>query len=324
MIGETDNLPQGGTDNANPSTDIDNPDNWNFADPDEEKQDNGKAPATAGTEGEKAETAEGGQEAEQSDEPDEQADDDEGDGVKAKSADDTVLVELPGGEKVPVSELRSGYMRQQDYTRGKQFEANRRNEFEAFAQVQHQNMRAIEAFLSSTMPPRPDPQLAYADPPRFIAMKAQYDAAVDRYGQAQQFVASQEQAMGFANQQSMQERLEDEKSLMTQAIPSLATHKGRQEFFNRAKGVGAVAGFSDRDIADISDHRFFVLYDLASEGLAARKARQTAKAKVANVPPVAPSKRSKQGNPAMGKNQDAMRRLSRSGSIKDAMMVDFE
>lgn len=71
MIGEPDNQPQGGTDNAQPST-TDTPPDWDYYDPDDEKQDTVATPKAKGTEGETAEDAEGIQEAEQSEEPDDQ------------------------------------------------------------------------------------------------------------------------------------------------------------------------------------------------------------------------------------------------------------
>lgn len=322
MTSESDTLPTGGTDNAQPSTDIDNPSNWNFADPDDE-QDNDKAPATKGIEGEKAESAEGVQEAGESDEQEPEEDAEEAPEGEAKAPKDDVTVTLPDGSAVPLIELKNGYLRQSDYTRKAQALANQRAEFEAVTTQQHHTMRAMSAFLQSTLPPRPDPNLAYSDPASFIAQKANYDHALERLQQAQQFVASQDAALNGTQQQKQAEMLASEKEAMIEALPQLASRKGVAEFFNRAKQVGELARLSEQEIAGITDHRYLVVLDLAAEGLAARNAKQSAKAKVANVPPVVQPKNRAQ-NPTMVKNRDAMRKLSQTGSIEAAMLVDFD
>lgn len=319
---ESDTLPTGGTDNAQPSTDIDNPSNWNFADPDDE-QDNDKAPATKGIEGEKAESAEGVQEAGESDEQEPEEGAEETPEGEAKAPKDDVTVTLPDGSAVPLIELKNGYLRQSDYTRKTQDLANRQAQFEAITTQQHHTMRAMNAFLQSTLPPRPDPNLAYSDPASFIAQKANYDHALERLQQAQQFVASQDAALNGTQQQKQAEMLASEMEAMVSALPQLASQKGKVEFFNRAKRVGELARLSEQEIAGITDHRYLVVLDLAADGLAARNAKQSAKAKVANLPPVVQPKNRAQ-NPGMVKNRDAMRKLSQTGSIDAAMDVDFD
>lgn len=322
MTSESDTLPTGGTDNAQPSTDIDNPSNWNFADPDED-QDNDKTPAPKGIEGEKAESAEDVQEAGESDEQETEEDAEETPEGEAKAPKDDVTVTLPDGSAVSLAEIKNGYLRQSDYTRKAQALANQRAEFEAITTQQHHTMRAISAFLQSTLPPRPDPSLAYSDAAMFVAQKAQHEQALERLQQAQQFVASQDAALNGTQQQKQAEILESEMEAMVSALPQLASQKGKVEFFNKAKKVGEIARLSEQEIAGITDHRYLVVLDLAAEGLAARNAKQSAKAKVANVPPVVQPKNRAQ-NPGMVKNRDAMRKLSQTGSIEAAMLVDFD
>jgi len=322
MTSESDTLPSGGTDNAQPSTDIDNPSNWNFADPDDE-QDNDKTPAPKGIEGEKAESAEGVQEAGESDEQETEEDAEETPEGEAKAPKDDVTVTLPDGSAVSLAEIKNGYLRQSDYTRKAQALANQRAEFEAVTTQQHHTMRAMNAFLQSTLPPRPDPNLAYSDPGMFVAQKAQYEQAVERLQQAQHFATSQEEAKNAIEMQKQAEKLALESDAMIHALPQLATQKGKVDFFNRINPVGELSRLSPQEIAGITDHRYLVVLDLAAEGLAARNAKQSAKAKVANVPPVVQPKNRAQ-NPEMVKNRDAMRKLSQTGSIEAAMLVNFD
>ena len=57
----------------------------------------------------------------------------------------------------------------------------------------------------------------------------------------------------------------------------------------------------------------------------AEAARKTVAKKVENVPPVVPGKKAQQAGAATVRaNKDAMSRLSRTGSINDAMSIDFD
>lgn len=323
MTSESDNLPTGGTDNAQPSTNIDNPNEWDYYDPDE-KQDNVKPPIAKGTEGETTESAEGVQEVEQSeDDAEPEGEEDSQESEQTLAPKDTVTVEMPSGEKVSITELKNGYMRQADYTRKAQAEANRRNEFEAFTHHQQNNLRAAQAFLQSILPPRPDPQLAYSNPAEFVAMQANHASVLERLQQSQALIEQHEAARGNLSEAEQMERLESQKELLFQALPNLKSDKARAQFREKLNEVAQAANLSPQEIDGVLDHRYYVVLDLAAEGLAARKARQTAKTKVANVPPVVPQKRGQTTTLGV-KNRDAMRSLSKSGSIKDAMMVDFD
>ncbi|WP_234835258.1 hypothetical protein [Sinorhizobium meliloti] len=74
-----------------------------------------------------------------------------------------------------------------------------------------------------------------------------------------------------------------------------------------------------------TDHRYFKVMHYAMLGLQAEQAKSKALTKVANAPPAtAKAKPNGPVNPQARKNQDAMKRLSKTGSIKDAMSIDFE
>ncbi|OWK26290.1 hypothetical protein AJ87_02905 [Rhizobium yanglingense] len=74
-----------------------------------------------------------------------------------------------------------------------------------------------------------------------------------------------------------------------------------------------------------TDHRYFKVMHYAMLGLQAEQAKNKAMTKVANAPPAtAKPKPNGAVNPQARKSQDAMKRLSKTGSIKDAMSIDFE
>ena len=323
MIGEPDNQPQGGTDNAQPST-TDTPPDWDYYDPDDEKQDTVATPKAKGTEGETAEDAEGIQEAEQSEEPDDPESAEESqDSEKPKALSDDILVPLPDGSRVTLAELKQGNLRQADYTRKSQDIANKRHEIEALAASTHNTMRAVSAFLESTLPARPDPMLAATNPAQFAAMKAQYDSAVERLQYAQQMVQQPQETLHALSEQERQELLSAEKLKMVETLPQLGTDKGRKQFKEQAANVFKEAGLPEDMLDTIDDHRLLKVLNYAIKGFAGEQAAKTARAKVAGVPPVAPQKQ-RTVSTAGAKNREAMARLSRSGSLKDALLVDFD
>jgi hypothetical protein len=322
MIGEPDNQPKGGTDNAQPST-TDTPNDWDYYDPDDEKQDTVTATKSKGTEGETAESAEGTQEAEQSDETEEpESAEDSPEGEKTKALSDEILIPMPDGSRVTLAELKQGNLRQADYTRKSQDIANKRHEIEALATSTHNTMRAVSAFLESTLPARPDPMLAATNPAQFIAMKAQYDSAVERLQYAQQLAQQPQETLNTLSEQQRQELLSAEKLKMVETLPQLGTDKGRKQFKEQAANVFKEAGLPEDMLDTIDDHRLIKVLDYAIKGYAGEQAAKTARAKVAGVPPVTPQKQ-RTVSMAGAKNREAMAKLSRSGSIKDALLVDF-
>lgn len=110
------NLPSpGGSETVDPSTDINNPENWDFADSDDDDQNN-PAPLQDGIESETDEAAETADQ--ETDEPvEEQAEDAPAEGEQPvdEAKLDESLVTLKGGEQVPFTELKLGYMRERDY-----------------------------------------------------------------------------------------------------------------------------------------------------------------------------------------------------------------
>lgn len=325
-MSEGENQAQAGNETAQPSTDIDNPANWDYYDPDDEKQDTVKAKPPKGNEGEKAEVATSDQEAEQSDETNvEEGDDEETpEGENPKVADDeSILVKLADGKQVSIAELKQGYFRQSDYSRKTEATAQKSAFLDTQLHQSQERLQALEAFVSHVLPPRPDPSLAQTNPGQFVAMQATYQQAVDMMGYVQNMAAHNRAAFDESQKQEMFERVEAERPMMLQALPSLGTDKGKRQFFDKAKEVAEASGKNPGFIGQITDHTDLVLLNYAIEGFAARKAKSEAKAKVANVPPVTPQKQ-KLTRPGTVTNREAMSRLGKTGSIHDAMNVDFD
>lgn len=231
-------------------------------------------------------------------------------------------ISLPDGTQVTLEEAVKGYLRQADYTRKAQEVSQKRQALEADLQLVSGITEAFIDHLTKMVPPSPDPAMALRDPNGYVRAKAQYDAAM---AQVQQLIELGKKPKEVADRLSTADRqalVARENALLVERFPSVATPQGRQKFFESAASAAQELGFSMDELQEITDHRMFAVAYWANEGLKAAKARETAKAKVANVPPATPRKPGQPVQP--NRNRDAMRKLAQSGSIRDAMKVDWE
>lgn len=320
MTSESTNLPAGGSDNAHPPTEIDHPDNLNFFEPGDES-DNQEA-STDGTEAdsETDEPIEDGQEAETPTDDEAEPDDE---AEKAEPKDD-VTVNV-NGEKVALSELKAGYMKQADYSRKTQELGNKRRDLDEMATRVTQSVNAIADFLAKQLPDAPDTSLAMTDPAKYVRDKAMYDASMAQINAIIEQANAPKEVVNKLTDEQRTERLQAEDAKLREAFPHLTDPAKREKFFADTSRVAQELGYSEQEIRGVDDHRLFKLAHYAKLGMEAEKAKAKVAQKVEKVPPVMPNKRAQPKNAAQVRaNQDAMRKLSKSGSIHDAVMIDFE
>jgi len=308
MTDEPDNAPldEDATDNVNLSED-DNADEYDYFDPDEDTEEVEDPEAT-------------------DDEPDEdeadEAEDQEAEGQDDEEPED-VTVKLDDGSTVSLDELKKGYFRQNDYTRKTQEVANARKTVEADVQRMQRITEVFVDHISGLVPEAPDASLAYSDPNRYTAMKAQHEAAM---GQVQKLIelgeTPKEISSGMSDA-STKQQLQEANQRLIEMFPEAAGGESRKQFFGNVQAVANEIGFSDEDLGSVSDPRIFALAHWAKKGMDAEKATTKAKAKVAKAPPATPRKPGQGARKANG-NAEAMRKLSRSGSLKDALSIDFD
>lgn len=318
LISEPDNSALAETDNAQP-LDGDNPDTWDYFDP-EEDQDNETATSDEGTEDEEqaeTDTEEQPEVTDEAQEADEQADEEPD---KEPSEE---LVTLADGTQVEKSELVNGYQRQADYTRKMQDVSNRRNEVAQQAERIERITQTFVDHLSSMVPPEPDAALAYSDPAKYQAQKAQYDASIAQVQRLVQMADEPKEVGQQLSQEDHQRKVQEETRKLQEALPETATREGQKAFWEATLETANELGFSQQELAGVTDHRVFLMAHWARKGIAADKAAKTAKAKVEKAPPATPRK---PGQPARkaNRNAEAMRKLSRSGSMRDALAIDFD
>lgn len=323
MPSESDNLSIDGNDNAHPQTALDHPDNLNFSEPDDELDNQEVQGEGTDDEREPDEITDDDQESDGSDDAEEAETDAETEGDNAEVKDDVVVT--VNGEKVALSDLKTGYMRQSDYSRKTQDLGNKRRDLDALSARVTNSVNAVAEFLSQQIPNAPDAALAMTDPNRFVREKAMHEAAMEKVNA---ILSQAGDVKGVANQLTAEQRSEylaQENAKLAEVLPMTATPEGRKKFFENATSTAKELGYTDQEIAEVADHRMFRLAHYARLGIAAEKARTKAATKVANAPPVTPTRRPQGQNPSQAKaNQDAMKRLNRTGSIHDAIHIDFE
>ncbi|RVG96700.1 hypothetical protein CN221_11150 [Sinorhizobium meliloti] len=310
----------GESENARPSLSLDDAANLNFAEPEEANEQEEEEQQSASETGE---TTEDGQEtdetAAESDEPAESEQDE-----AANEAED-IVVTLKGGEQVPLEELKLGYMRDRDYRHKTMDLGKRSSSLEAMSTRVASTANAIAEFLIQQLPQEPSRALAIQNPNEYTRAKAVYDSALEQVQRLIDMSAEPKNVAGELNNAVTEETLAAENAKLLEAFPHLVKDDAREKFFSDAFKVGEDLGFSQDEMQGFTDHRYFKVMHYAMLGLQAEQARGKALNKVNNAPPATPkAKPNGAVNPQARKNQDAMKRLSKTGSIKDAMSIDFD
>jgi hypothetical protein len=309
-----------GSDSATLATDLENPESLDF----DEQEDANEEADEQGTD-DNSETDEG--ETQEAADP-EEASTDENEAENAESdkdqpaVKDDVIVEVQG-EKLPLSELKSGYMKDRDYRIKTQELGNKRRELETLTSRVTDSVNAIADLLVAQAPKMPDISLAVSDPAKYVQEKAIHEAAMAQINAVVAQATAPKEVANKLTDEQRSEYLQSENAKLAEAFPQTAKPETRKKFFDDAISTAKELGYSDEEIKGATDHRLFKLAHYARLGMAAEKSAAKAKTKVANVPPMAPAKR----QPVNGKaraNQEAMKRLDQTGSMQAAMAVDFD
>lgn len=324
-MSESDNLPMGGNETAQPLT-LDQAAERFLLDPEEDNQEE------ATSETEEVETDEAaGQETEDNStseddgaESEEQGETDETSEPVAEPADDVIVV--VNGEQITLADLKAGHLRQADYSRKTLEVAEKRKGLEALSARVTSSVNVIADFLVKQIPAAPDPQLAMTNPGQFVQQKALHEDAVQQVNAILSQASDVKGVVDTLTNEQKRELLVSENAKLSERFPATATEEGRKKFFDTAAIAAKELGYSDEEIKQAADHRMFALAHYAALGMRAEKAREKANLKVQSVPPVAPQRARPQGaqQATARRNQDAMKKLARTGSIEDAMSIDFD
>lgn len=320
--------PDSGNDSVQPSTDLNDPRNLDF---DDESDNQTTVPERASGVDPDRETGADPQDEVQ--EPDEQSDE-TAETEETEEAEQTVaevnipddaLVTLSNGEKVKFSDLKRSPLLEADYTRGKQVLSNERKQVAETATRLQSLQETLVTFLAEQIPPEPPVSLAYENVEKFIQQKTVHEAAVARL---QVLIESANQAKGEAEQIStadLQAKRSEAAAQIADRLPFLKDPDRAREFDKSVNEAASFIGYSKEDVDRMTDPRQFLLAHYAAKGIKAEQAERKVQQKVQAAPQATPAKTAQaKGNPQFLRNKEAMRRLDKSGSIHDAMAIDFE
>jgi hypothetical protein len=245
------------------------------------EEDQGQKEATEETEAEgeqpEAEETEGATE-------EEEAKEEDGPGYESgKFAADTANVRLKDGSVISVQELKRGFLSQASFTRGTQENAKEREtlasqkaETEQYARTLQQHRDFLLQASQYFVPQAPDRALidrnsASYDPITYAAMKADYDDRIAVLGQLQQVSQSEQDRINQEQSRQQKEQRAAEGKRLLEVMPELKKPEVYNKFWQQAVETMSEYGFSNEELDQIHDHRFY----LAMRDLAAyRRARQ--------------------------------------------------
>lgn len=311
------------SDRAAPSDALDNSEFLNFEEPEEEQanQEAETSGAETNSETDAASIEDGDQEADETaGETETETEGTEGEKPETTVKDD-VVVDV-NGEKLPLSELKSGYMKTADYTRKTQEVANKRRDLETLSTRVTQSVNAIADLLVRQLPPAPDTTLAMTDPAKYVQDKAMHDAMMAQITAVIDQANTTKDVVNKLTAEQRSELLQSENAKLAEAFPQTTKPESRKKFFDDVATVAKDLGYSQAELETVSDHRVFKLAYYAKLGMEAEKAKAKAAQKVVNAPPMTPNKRPQ--GAVVKANKDAMKRLNQTGSIKDAMLIDID
>lgn len=269
-------------------------------------------------------------------------DDEDGNGEPApeeegeEPGDDDAQIELDDGTTVTLEELKEAKLtekaRQADYTRKTQELAEQRKVVEQYrttiserAQFVETVMQNIATYIQSSLPPEPPLSLAQTDPGQYQFMRAQREAAQREMAQIISAQREVQGALGQISEADRQAYIQQEEIALTKAMPFLSDPAKRVAFDQAISSFAKSFGFSDEEIASTYDHRVKRLVHYARLGMRAEQNRGNAVRRKVETPREATPTRSAPMRSSVNvENKKLMHRLAKTGSLKDAVKVDFE
>lgn len=278
----------------------------------QEESDTEETEAVEETEAEEAEgeTEEAEVEAEEEDAEPEEEDD-----------DPLVTVKVDGKtSEVPFSEVVKGYQRQEDYTRKTMEISEQRNALQReMATVQDQKAQLMEALAHFAIPTDQQPnweELAYQlSPQEYNQQRALWDRQQVERQQARQMHQS-------LQKQQRQQKLAAEQAKLLEAVPEWRDPKAFQRAAQEMVSAGGEYGFSQEEVAALSDHRLLrALHDLSEFKRMKASANAAAKKVSAVKPKLKAGSKGSKVQQSQKARQEKMNRLKMTGSVEDAVSL---
>jgi hypothetical protein len=241
----------------------------------------------------------------------------------------TVPVKVDGMVKqVPLSEALGGYSRTEDYTRKTQAVAEEKKRFEAEVvaplteerRYYAERIGLIEEALQEFQQERaPDWNMlrGQLDPEAFQQRWVEWDTRQKHLAGIQAEKAKVAERAAAAEQQALQARLAEEHEKLQVAIPEFADPEKGPALKADLVAYAKSKGFSDDDLAQVTDHRVLVLLNNSRKWEESQLRRPKLEDKVDRVlESVKPS--STKPKPKLSEIERAQADLAKTGRVEDA------
>ena len=226
------------------------------------------------------------------------------------------LVEIDG-EDVDIQELKQGHLRQQDYTRKTQQVAEDRKAAEQQRQEYESQLNALSVASGTNlsrythMSETDWQQMALQKPEEFKRHRADYDKAIGY----QQFLNNLTAEHNAKNEQQLKAERDAKAADALQTLKATIPNWSN-DLYEEIGKYAKTQGVDADEFADIIDHRLITVLHKAQQF---DKAKKVTKKKIASSPKKTLTGGKATTKPANQKTKKAMKRLSQSGSMDDAL-----
>ena len=239
-------------------------------------------------------------------------------------------VKLDGVEmEVTLDEMKSSYMRQQDYTKKTQAVAEQKKQLQAEQDAAQQDRLRYQQHLEQLVqqqeaqqPQEPDwDQLYEQDPLEWMKQKEEFRSQKERNLELQQQHFQMQQQQQQEQQQQMQQHLAQQHQTLVDAIPEWKDQKVMQQEKAQIRDYAMTIGYSEQEISQVYDARAVqaLRHGMIASGLQGKgkvKLKPAAPAIRAVTPGSAPEQPRKQSSVHKAKI-----RLAKTGKMSDAEAV---
>lgn len=247
---------------------------------------------------------------------------------------DDQLFELSDGSEVPVSELETAYTARAELEVAQQtLETERATLDETAASIKQRHIaleaqvNALNDFLTSVIPPEPDRRLIDVDAAEYLRQEKHREAVL---AELQGVLTIKNNIAGHGQQMSqddMARHVTAENAKLTAAMPTLRDAKRLAAFETENAKTATDLGFSEDEIANVSDHRIKMLVHYAGIGKKSLHNRKNAQKRVAKARSNKPTS-TRRPNSATARNIDkhrqAYRKTGSSVSAEAIALAAFE
>lgn len=242
---------------------------------------------------------------------------------------------LRDGTEVSESDLKKAYGEQKDFQRRVEEHQAREAQFaQHAAQIRQQEqffaqqMPHVLATLQQQIPPAPDPRLQHEDPIAYATQRFAHEDGVREFQRAQHAAHAQQQQRSVAQQQAFESYKQAELARLAEVMPELRDPKVNQKLDAQMRSSAKHYGYSEKDYADLVDHRGLRVLADAAKWRALQEQKPKAIEKAKEAPPVvqAPARRRSTSEVQAQNTREQLSRLAKDGSrhSAEAFLSRFE